>query len=112
MGRQSQLQRVQRLKNLQKINTPNSKNYDPHASPTAPLKKELEKQHARADENARKLHNKAREAQHAKSTRDILRLEKRQLSHISRMRASRVPNQKQFAVARWRRAVSSRSHRE
>jgi hypothetical protein len=91
---------VQHLKNLQKINVSNSENYDPRTSPTAPLKKELEKQRARADENACKLHNKACEAQHAKSTRDILCVEKRQLSHISRMQDSRVPNQKQLAVAR------------
>jgi hypothetical protein len=100
MGRQSQLQRVQRLNNLQKINASTSENSDPSTSPTAPLKEELEKQRARANDNARKLHNKAREAQRAKSTRDILRLEKRQLSHMSRMQSSRVPNQKQLAVAR------------
>jgi hypothetical protein len=102
MGRQSQLQQVQHLKNLQKINASNSENSDPRTSPTAPLKEELEKQHARANDNARKLHNKARKAQRAKSTRDILHLEKRQLSHMSHMQRNHVPNQKQpeLVVAR------------
>jgi hypothetical protein len=109
MGRrQSQLQRVQRLSNLQKINASNTENCDPRTSPTALLKTELEKQCARADDNARKLHNKAREAQRAKTARDVLRLEKRQLTHMSRMRASRVPNQKQLAVARALKQAAAR----
>jgi hypothetical protein len=77
MGRrQSKLQRVQQLSNLQKINASNIENHGPRTSPTAVLKTELEKQRARADDNARKLHNKAREAQRAKTARDLLRLEK------------------------------------
>jgi hypothetical protein len=109
MGRrQSQLQRVQHLSNLQKINASNTENRDPRTSPTALLKTELKKQCARADDNARKLHNKAREAQRAKTARDVLRLEKRQLTHMSRMRASRVPNQKQLAVARALKQAAAR----
>lgn len=98
--RQSQLQQVQCLNNLQKINTSNSENCDPCTSSTAVLKIELEQQCAQADDNAHRLHNKAREAQHAKTTRDLLRLEKCQLTHMSCMQASRVLNQKQLAVAR------------
>ncbi|KAF8228662.1 hypothetical protein L208DRAFT_1403300 [Tricholoma matsutake] len=61
MGRrQSKLQWVQHLSNLQKINVSNIENHDPRTSPTAVLKTELEKQHARADDNARKLHNNKR----------------------------------------------------
>ncbi|KAF8231773.1 hypothetical protein L208DRAFT_1398441 [Tricholoma matsutake] len=61
MGRwQSKLQRVQHLSNLQKINASNIENHGPLTSPTAVLKTELEKQCARADDNAHKLHNNER----------------------------------------------------
>ena len=65
--RQSKLQWVQHLSNLQKINASNIKNHGPHTSPTAVLKTELEKQHAQADDNAHRLHNKAHKAQCAKT---------------------------------------------
>jgi hypothetical protein len=84
-----------------------SENRDPRTSPTTLLKSELEKERARADGNARKLHNKTREAQRAKTARDLLRLEKHRLIHISRMRASRVPNQKQLAVGRALKKVAA-----
>ena len=75
--RQSKLQRVQHINNLQKINASNIENHGPRTSPTAVLKTELEKQRTLgAEDNARKLHNKAREAQHAKTPRDLLHLEK------------------------------------
>ena len=73
---QSKLQRVQHLNNLQNINELNIEKHGPCTSPTAVLKTELEKQRARADDNARKLHNKACEAQRAKTPRDLLHLEK------------------------------------
>ena len=77
MGRrQSKLQWVQHINNLKKINASNIENHGPRTSPTAVLKTELEKQCARADDNACKLHNKAREAQRAKTPRDLLHLEK------------------------------------
>jgi hypothetical protein len=77
----------------------NIKNHGPHTSPTAVLKTELEKQCAQADDNARKLHNKARETQHAKTARDLLHMDKHQLMHMACMRASHIPNQKQLTVA-------------
>ena len=75
-------------------------NQDPRSSLTSAVQQELARQRARADDNARRYRNKAREALRAKITRDLLRAEKAQIYHASRARAARVPQQKHRAVSK------------
>lgn len=57
------------------------------SSPTSAVQKELAKQRARADDNARKYRNKAPEALRAKTTRDLLRAEKARIYNAARAKA-------------------------
>jgi hypothetical protein len=100
MPRRSPQQRAHSLRNIRKINVQDHENQDPRSSPTSAVQKELTKQRARADDNARKYRNKAREALRAKTTRDLLRAEKARIYNAARANASRVPQQKARAVTK------------
>jgi hypothetical protein len=100
MVRRSPQQRAQCQNNLRRINALDRENQDPRSSPISAVQQELARQRARADDNARRYRNKAREALRAKTTRDLLRAEKAQIYNAARAKAARVPKQKQHAVAK------------
>ena len=64
------------------------------------MQKELTKQQACADDNARRYRNKAREALQAKTTRDLLCAEKAHIYNVACANASCVPQQKAHAVTK------------
>jgi hypothetical protein len=100
MVRRSPQQHAQSQNNLRRINALDRENQDPQSLPTSAIQQELARQRARADDNARRYRNKAREALRAKTTRDLLRAEKAQIYNVSHARAARVPQQKQRAVSK------------
>src|ERR1700733_10101086 len=100
MVRRSPQQQAQSLNNLRRINALDRENQDPRNSLTSAIQQELARQRVRANDNARKYRNKAREALRAKTTCDLLHAEKAQIYNAARARAARVPQPKQCAVSK------------